>query len=189
MWDGNDYCKGCVDAVCPGLFEYAVDHDELREEVEFNLRSALLSYLLLWGVMSLFLMCLLVPVGVSRSGLAGIWQGMLAGLALPVLGLWTIPVNLLLLSKSSRSVVAKDGWITFRLPCWGREFKVPIAGTRWSVGRVWDRATDVDYMLRMKVTIWAPARFWGLRLGKHVIICGVTPETRWLWEGFLTLAG
>src|ERR1700678_3654828 len=36
LWDGHSYCRDCVDAVCPELFDYARAHPALEESAPFS---------------------------------------------------------------------------------------------------------------------------------------------------------
>ncbi len=43
LWDGKDYCRGCVEAACPGMAEYARTHVFLEETMPYDGRRTELS--------------------------------------------------------------------------------------------------------------------------------------------------
>ena len=135
LWDGNLYCRRCLNATLPELAEYAAAHDVLEETFlpgQASFKHALRSYLIGLSV------CLILLGPVSWFFLR------------PLLGIYAVIVCLLLFGAGflrsvisnfrrrralglPRTISLRDGSLSIETP--SESHRIPIAEVSWFSGR------------------------------------------------------
>lgn len=202
LWDGKDYCRGCVEAACPGMAEYARTHVFLEETMPYDGRRTELSMRKTKRTFAVVVLVVLIVLAIA-SWLTAPMNGVVFAvfvLALPVAGMaacigfsWKLFYVMGKRGWSSPIVRVQEGRVVYRV---GRgKLVIPmrkaLAKCRWSVEtRRW-----FSYW-------WWLWRLWGAPRNEAVVIefwrwlslsrikapCGWTAEMRRIWVGFLTLA-
>ncbi len=189
LWDGESYCRDCVEGQLPGLADYAASHQRLEEaaprEVVHQVRQQIVSYFvigLLFGV--------LMAIGsYSAYGLLGVLVGILFGMGVAACAaLIQIPGRIWLARGSVPTVSVENGLVTVDRRLFPQT-SLPLKTYRWSFGK-----SRRDSMLRFTfvdnvdvILLEVPARFLSFRPVQRVA-CGWSEDTRKRWAAFLTLA-
>jgi hypothetical protein len=195
LWDGYTYCRSCVDATSPGLFEYAEEHEQIVETVP-DLDDGAGQYLTYrWGSLIPRIRILSVALGTivigSLGGNLAVWTGAtLFALAMArqtvVLAATVAAIRRITEGSVPRSGIAvSDGQVTFTSPQ-GVARSVPLSRCQWCV---------IDETLKvLSAHSSAIQRHCVLVFGcdgftlPSAGMCGFSPETQMHWTAFLTLA-
>lgn len=197
LWDGNRYCRACVDDACPGLAEYAETHETLKEVMPHSAWRIGANYTFL-SVAGM------IPFGAVLWSFA-VWCGadpiepgsLFLLLVFPVLG---VPIGIMFATllavgfALNRPIVsARDGQLLIDV---GRAItSVPLSECEWYTGwtchmndpRLMGRATVL--LCDVAVVIVLPRRGAGWYSYVPLVPTGFTETTRTRWQSFLTLAG
>lgn len=193
LWDGESYCRACVESVLPELADYAGSHGALEETAPFDRRAHWRDAFRMEALCVLFFGVLFVTAGYSLSGPAGIVSGIgllivicsaQAAIQLPMfvwMGRWMRP-----------TVVVKDG----RIECYrgGRRTwyyrSLPLEDAKWRIGKSrQDSGLRSTFVRRQDVVLVVLPRAAGrLSFGSDRYACGWSDRMRRIWIAFLTLA-
>ncbi len=198
LWDGKVYCHECIEMACPGMYEYATEHDQMEETTPYRLRRRLAEFLvfvmLVYAGLAVFIQFVAARDAHDQitplNALA--WSAVVAvAICAPwtTLGLWFTRMYL-------PTVIAREGNITVRRSAslfeWGRhvasETVVQLSDCTWSPGIGAGPMLTFHDMLQSRINIRYPMKFLGLRINRGCATVGFTEDTRRLWKGFLTLA-
>jgi len=169
LWDGRSYCRDCVEAACPGMADYALQHPKLEERVPRRPGRYLL--IALATVCCLAAAIFLSVIGPERYTLtrpSSIWA---------VFIFLLVYLNYRALNPAARKVKVEKGRIRAAHMAQG-PFGAKIEECWWH----FSSTVDELHVLGRKpgiVICWRTTRAG----------CGWTPEMRAIWIGFLTLAG
>jgi hypothetical protein len=195
LWDGYTYCRSCVDAASPGLFEYAEEHEQIAETVP-DLDDGAGQYLTCrWGnliprirIVSAVLGSVLLE---ALGGNLAVWTGATL-LALELAFETSIfAVNVALIrritegSVPSASIAVSDGQVTFT-SARGVARSVPLSRCRWCIVDETPKVLSAHStaIQRHCVLVFGGDGFTLSSAG----MCGFSPETQMHWTPFLTIA-
>ncbi len=194
LWDGESYCKACVQAVSPALVEYAGSHDILRETAPLDRRSPWLGALRMEIVLYLLAGVLLATASYMQNGPLGIVYGLVvatvvcffqAAIQMPM---WVHRGRL-----NAPTIIVRDGQIEcFRGENTERACqRAPLREITWRIGksRQDSRLRNTCVRRQPVVLLTLPSTSaWTPGLLRQRYACGWTPDTMHLWTAFLTLA-
>jgi len=190
LWDGKSYCRSCVRDVSSHLLA-AVEHSGvLSEQISVAPRDAVRDQLRLWAVMGpliiVGMLCCAAANGQPFRDVVVLALVILVpAIALTTFGGWRNAASV------RGAIEVKDGNLTVWHPVYGKvEWR--LSDCRWYLGNVRAASSFIPrgvYLRRKIVVIECP-----LNLGKlpftiwERVPCGLTPQTRIIWEAFLKLA-
>jgi hypothetical protein len=186
LWDGRDYCRPCVEAACPGMADYAEQHEELAEEAPFVSRLWMWlmdrGALVLMGLAAFGVFVFVAGLMTRMLGSPDAWSALavlVVGLSTPGLALGSL--TFLALAQSGRwDICVRDGRITLRHKI-GFRRQVHLSRCRWSFAQDHPSGTRVLPLRTPQAAVRLQARFLRVR-------CGWTAETAGLWIGLCALA-
>lgn len=187
LWDGKDYPVESVDAICPGLAVYAREHPVLLEEMPDmhwrfaceHARIAILVSALFWAVP----FAGVILLGAERGRLYGALSVVL--LAVLISTPITLAVTLAALATFSShrtTVYVEDGKVFVKRG--NSVWRKRLTDCSWFKGRVYNMCLGRRGGNPMR----DPAILIELEEFRQAVGVGFTPETRRIWESFLTLA-
>ncbi|MHC4248086.1 MAG: hypothetical protein ACYS9X_03065 [Planctomycetota bacterium] len=190
LWDGQDYCRSCVEAACPGLSDYAASHEALEDKEEWAPAANIWWCFKLWVVVGLFAGLAIAAFGVLTSETGNVEPGLLllfAAIWLFILALDV--VGELWLGRGLRETICvHSGQVTVTAPHRRKPSEYSLAQCRWLIGRGVSRGTGPPPK-GPRLVLQFSDRILGLIPTKRYSTFGSTPETLSIWRGFLTLAG
>ena len=184
LWDGNTYCRTCVERAGLELAAYAREHSSLRDNPVFPAWRVVAKVLLIgW----LFITVLFGSIGVLEgfrqqsveAALVGI--GIFQALFVPVACLFGTVIYAAV-STADWTIEISDGNVC--LPRAGRQ--ISLSSCEWFVGKTTD-ATSPPFVPRVAAVLLA-MRPEGV-MQEAVVVASVNPEMLPVWIQFLTLAG
>lgn len=194
LWDGHRYCRDCVEATCPGLAGYALQHDKLEETGPFRPWAAIWGVVRLFAILWLALIAVLVLAGYRDFDIERIAGMVRALVCLSVPFMLLFSVFQVWASKQLRpTVVAISGTLKVSRRAWGwPTYASLISECRWYVGKakadsglLATTIPNVQAVVIEHPIAGEPLLFFNYQRAA----CGWTPEMRRIWIGFLTLAG
>ena len=181
LWDGRDYCRDCVEAACPGMAQYAAEHDALEEVVptdtgKWAILETRVPQVLVAAFLGLICFGALDAFWSSGDRRALAWGGVFLIIALLLVGWFELHHRL------PAVVFARGGGIGMVRKWIGPEIARPPRECRWFF---------------TEHVSWVPRRVGSedrkpalvIEVGPWLCPCGWTPEKAGLWLGFLSLAG
>ena len=199
LWDEQWYCRRCVDAVCPELFDYATHHDQLEEAAPYDRGAIWRSAFRMEGWIVLFFASLLGVIGYGQNGVAGAVIGIVAAVivAIPQATI-QLPMLVWLTRRNLPTVCVSDGKVTIRREGCGRRFcrnpltcTIPLQNFKWRMGRSRQDSGLRNTIVPKQSVVLLVLRYnskWAWLLGEGRIACGWTAPMQRIWKGFLTLA-
>ncbi|NQT16980.1 MAG: hypothetical protein HQ582_29755 [Planctomycetes bacterium] len=202
LWDGRDYCRTCLDSSCPGLAQYAVQHESLQEEmpeqvVRDDVKILLVGSVRVFLAVSAFVFLLVVLAARGSAFLESFYQGIKVFL----LG------EAVILSIFS-PIIAIFGYVAWR------SARRLLPHTRAAAGRLRLRFGDCEKEVALNDCRWCSGKLHRTRLCRGfgtfshapailirlpggswftwpaiVVGVGYTAEMRARWKALLTLAG
>lgn len=188
LWDGRTYCRGCVDAKSPDLFQFATVNPKFQEPVPFPQRQI---------VQRLFFSCLFIGscfgllFAVGGYSSLGLWPSVGILLLFSCLGLFMFLIQVFPTLMAARHVLPTiaimDGTVEIRrgtstgrtswpIQSW------PLGQVRWCIGKPkHDSLLRGSHFPKCSVVILE-------KYGERVA-CGWTEETQKLLIAFFELAG
>ncbi|HLA86242.1 MAG TPA: hypothetical protein VJL29_15750 [Thermoguttaceae bacterium] len=193
LWDGQWYCRDCVEAACPGLFSYALKHPRFEESAPFVRGDVWRIALRLEAWIALFFVLLFGAIGYEQHGLMGAIVGIVAAvMSATVQAAVQLPMFVWVTRRMMPTVGVVDGLVSFHRGICKKcgPWTAPLRNFRWRVGR-----SRQDTGLRNTLAPKQPVVLLLFRRGRWAIFgeeriaCGWTEKTRRIWTAFLTLAG
>lgn len=193
LWDGRTYCRGCVEAVSPALYEFAKNGGELKEVVEKSdvslkkyLRGA--GYKTLIVTFMIFMIPIVVLAWMDRPnarfdllfGVCFFWCGLLLG--------YFVLKSFLMLTRSTlpRTVSVEQNQVV--LSHAGKEQRIPLNECLWELkGNYRDNLTAFTGQRKGVVLLTSPGRCiccshsreMVQHLGAFLILAGVRRKSCW----------
>ncbi|QDU49812.1 hypothetical protein [Gimesia panareensis] len=193
LWDGRTYCRSCVEAVSPALYEFARNGGELKEVVEKSdvslkkyLRGA--GYKTLIVTFMIFMIPIVVLAWTDRPnarfdllfGVCFFWCGFLVS--------WLILKGFLMLTRSTlpRTVSVEQNQVV--LSHAGDEKRIPLHECLWELkGTYRDNLTAFTGQRKGVVLLTSPGRCiccshsreMVQHLGAFLILAGVRRKSYW----------
>ena len=191
LWNGGSYCRKCVEGQCPELVDLAKTDAAIQETLP---KEAIRTYLFLyrWCLTSAAFFAVLLGSFCGLIALAGVNALPMFASIFAVAMCFMIALGGLaacfaadsMRAKLPRTISVEGGKLTISCP--SKETALGVKETtfdlhecQWCLGPV-KRDTFGYYMPRIRAVM--------LRTPKDHVACGLTPESRRLWEGFLSLA-
>jgi len=193
LWDDKLYCAHCIESASPILLRFVLEHDELREELPFQVRNEVRAQIVLSSKLILVLGLLLAAPACVLGDAKDVASAVLVASVLVLLALLIQAPLFLHLAKSTRPViVVRNGLVTARRPSSTRRaksFMVPLTCCAWYEGKV---KHDTFYRgLQMRgndaIILVYSIRWCRWNLFQYKIACGFTPELREVWRAFVGL--
>ena len=180
LWDGQSYCRECIERACPGLSEHSIIHSSLQESKPFRLKNSLTSGMFYVLMMSIICATLFMISGIDRFVLYAAATTLVVVTAVGI-ACW-IPLFVLCDAWLFRPRIKVEkgrlwpGNCIFGKCRWLRLSKP----SNW-----FDRVLALRLSQRPSVRILASG--WSLRRLVHYDV-GYSSEMESIWVGFLTLA-
>jgi len=194
LWDGRDYCRRCVEGLCPELGSYAAEHPELAERMPHSAWRVAWQYLLLVELVALPLFGgVFFAAGMSEAGgMKGIVGGLVGLLMSQII---ILPVGLLYATATGVFVALRRPGVSVRggrLTVTGGSALAGVydlAGCGWFVGKTCQMILGQKLIAPFldRAILLAPSD--AVENRERFIAVGFSEESRRRWEAFLTLAG
>ncbi len=189
LWDGKDYCRPCVSNASPKLAVMAERFSVFSERIAVNPRDAVRDEFLLWcligpAIVGFLCFCAWIDGGIPVS--CGLFVGILVSfIALPLRALGAYHKA----RRVSGRVMVEDGCVTIQHPVYGKAAWA-LHECRWHLGKAREAETFFPrlYLRRKVVIVECPVTVRFLRWMREKVPCGLTEETRDVWEAFLAFA-
>lgn len=193
LWDGHWYCRDCMQAVSPTLYDYAIAHEQLEESAPFHNSAVWRNVLRLEAWIVFSVMSFFAVFGFYQSGLMGVIVGILITLFVTaVQAAIQLPMFVWLTKFKMPTTIVANGQIhVYRGACKKRlQYTAPLQHFQWRIGHS-RQDTELRNTFVPKqpvVLLLLPRSRWTI-LGKERIACGWTQEMQLIWRAFLSLAG
>jgi len=187
LWDGKAYCRQCLEAGCPGLFEFARLHPQLEETAPYEPVRIAKHHAVFYLGLGLILGLAMAAAAFQSEGVFGLFVGILGGLMIGLLaGLIQIPPYLWMTRRMLPTVRFEGGqvFVGRGLKTTTQRHSYTLDSLRWYCGKV-----RQDSQLRMTFILNGPAVILELPGRRERVACGWTAERRQRLTAFLRLAG
>lgn len=188
LWDGNAYCRSCLDAANPSLATYAAAHGVLEETMPDRrgrqVRLFTRVFVVFWCFFgSLIFFSQPAPRGVSAAVQSALVSLLVCGLAFVL-----VTSSHVQRAKWGRPTLrVSNGKVEIRRGRSDQAVKCDLSACRWHVGKAKQDDVLPSSISGPAVLIEYPVQASFVRRRKAA--CGWTEEMRTIWTSFLTLAG
>jgi hypothetical protein len=200
LWDGLDYCRGCVDRAWPTLADWAIAHSRLEESMPEQVNRELPTFWKAAGIFFPIKLVLLTCFGFWSVRLwatdadQGVWP-LIAGIILLLYPVQMIAIRWFFGRPFLRhrdglpGVVVENGRVKLiRGSAVDREFDLSRCGWYAPRRRMPNHPAGPESPLADKAIMVRDMTASGFNM-KGISFCGFTDEMREIWTAFFSLAG
>jgi hypothetical protein len=185
LWDGKNYDASRLEASCPGIVEYARQHDVLAERLEIDdltarqrqkpvkFRTAIVAF-------SLLIVVLAIACLVSGVPISAIVPVVICVSVVSLILLFATGVSRFRGQTLPRTITVDGGFVTVETPQERQTF--PLADCSWFIGKLSDDRALADSLAKGPAVIIIPRE-------RPQFACGIEEESRKRWKAFLEAAG
>jgi hypothetical protein len=189
LWDGKDYCETCVQTASPLLAVAGSGSARLLEKITLAPREAIRDELTYWLFTGPLIIGFFVYCGITNGAgaIAGGFVGALSVVAAAVLRC----VGVARRARQVHGTVAvENGSLIVWHPSLGRATWA-LRDCVWRYGKVHESTLFFSrlHLRRQIIIVEGPLTDGLFCRTRQSVACGLTTESRQVWEGFLKLAG
>ena len=192
LWDGQDYCFSCLDAVAPELRAFLESNSMLSETMP-DLRSEVFARvsrilgLVMLGFALLNGLVFACSVGTVQPVMSFLVPFLLTlGVGLPLAILFAV-IDRHVVGRRRPTVAVRDGMVS--VLAGPTSYELPLSDITWRAGNLFHTNILGQYLiLPSRPAIVLTWRSKG-RIGPAHLAVGYTAQSRNIWQAFLTVAG